>query len=216
MAAGGVFVFKGDQEVGEKTGSLSRAAVDNGLMAFLTGSGVLSCCCLLPLGMGFCVAGGAQGRTWIKGMIFLNRVGVEQRGTRVGAMHFALEEMAIDAGDSLLLIKNSMFSFLSANLKGAVAFKAFLFWRVACGLLKGLADESLCVGCALPFSILFDMTCAALAGLRSSRAFRWGAGQVAEGRATGKQQRSEEQNNSHATGRKAFGVRHIARAFSEI
>lgn len=167
MAAGGEFVFKGNQDFREKISALGCTALNDGLVAFLTGSGLLSCSRLLPLGMGLCMAGRAEGLARIKGAIFLDRVGVKQGGTCVGAMHLPLGEMTADAGDPFLLVKSTAFCLRGANIKGTVAVEAFFFRRAASSLLKGRAGEGLCMRCALPFSILVHMTCAALAGLRT-------------------------------------------------
>jgi hypothetical protein len=215
MAAGGEFVFEGDQYVGEKIGSLGCAALDDGLVAFLTGSDLLPCSRLLPLGMGLCMAGRAEGLTRIKGAIFLDRMGVKQGGTCVGAMHLPLGEMTAYAGDSFLLVKGAAFYFSGTDLQGAVTFEAFFFRRAASSLLKGRAGEGLCMGCALPFSILVHMTCAALAGPGPFKAFGWNTRQVAKGGATSQQEEAKKENNSSVPGCTVVRRRHGAKTFLE-
>lgn len=134
---------------------------------------------------------------------------------RQGAVHFPLGEMTADAGDPFLLVKGSAFYMRGMNLQGTVAVEAFFFRRAACGLLKGRAGEGLCMGCALPFSILVHMTCAALAGSGPFKAFGWNTRQVAKGGATSQQEEAKEENNSSVPGCTVVRRRHGAKTFLE-
>ena len=115
-----------------------------------------------------------------------------------------------------MLVKCAAFYFSGTDFQGAVTFEAFFFRRAASSLLKGRAGEGLCMGCALPFSILVHMTCAALAGPGPFKAFGWNTRQVAKGGATSQQEEAKEENNSSVPDYSVVRRRHGAKHFLNL